>query len=323
MDVKYQIFVSSTYDDLADERRAVMEAILNLRHIPVGMEQFHATDENQWSYIKRRIAQCDYYVVIVAERYGSEFEGKSYTQKEYELAVELKIPVIGFLLANEAKLALPQPKVEFAKKEKVEAFRELCKQKPVKFWKNSDDLALKVTQAINEITVENPQVGWVRADSVPSLKVVEELSRLSQEKRELQLIIDKLSQDESSIRIPPEVVWRIERLDEKTVDDAAMLNPRDEATSLLDVFLDLDHCLATEADIDETGEFFANVIGYHIEEHEIELVMTEFVKHGIVRSGSTGSGGARMKTFGLTESGKQFLMYAQVWKARNRPSPAE
>ncbi|RUV66765.1 MAG: DUF4062 domain-containing protein [Mesorhizobium sp.] len=38
MDVKYQIFVSSTYADLVDERRSVIEAVLNLGHIPVGME---------------------------------------------------------------------------------------------------------------------------------------------------------------------------------------------------------------------------------------------------------------------------------------------
>ncbi|TIX94374.1 MAG: DUF4062 domain-containing protein, partial [Mesorhizobium sp.] len=29
MDVKYQIFVSSTYADLVDERRSVIEAVLN------------------------------------------------------------------------------------------------------------------------------------------------------------------------------------------------------------------------------------------------------------------------------------------------------
>ncbi|RWB23970.1 MAG: DUF4062 domain-containing protein [Mesorhizobium sp.] len=38
MDVKYQIFVSSTYADLVDERRSVIEAVLNLGHIPVAAE---------------------------------------------------------------------------------------------------------------------------------------------------------------------------------------------------------------------------------------------------------------------------------------------
>jgi hypothetical protein len=37
---KYQIFVSSTYSDLVDERREVIEAIIDLGHIPAGMEGF-------------------------------------------------------------------------------------------------------------------------------------------------------------------------------------------------------------------------------------------------------------------------------------------
>jgi hypothetical protein len=38
MDRKYQIFVSSTYEDLRDERNEVIKACLNMGHIPVGME---------------------------------------------------------------------------------------------------------------------------------------------------------------------------------------------------------------------------------------------------------------------------------------------
>lgn len=82
MDVKYQIFVSSTYADLVDERRSVIESVLNLGHIPVGMEAFQASDDTLWDYIKRRIDDSDYYVLIVAERYGLELKGKSYTQME-------------------------------------------------------------------------------------------------------------------------------------------------------------------------------------------------------------------------------------------------
>jgi Domain of unknown function (DUF4062) len=45
---KYQIFVSSTYDDLGHERKAVAKTILELGDIPVGMEMFSAADESQW-----------------------------------------------------------------------------------------------------------------------------------------------------------------------------------------------------------------------------------------------------------------------------------
>ena len=50
MEVKYQVFVSSTYRDLQDERQEVMQALLELDCIPVGMELFPATDDDQPDY---------------------------------------------------------------------------------------------------------------------------------------------------------------------------------------------------------------------------------------------------------------------------------
>jgi hypothetical protein len=45
---KYQIFVSSTYTDLIVERQAVLRSILDLGHIPSGMEIFSAADNEQF-----------------------------------------------------------------------------------------------------------------------------------------------------------------------------------------------------------------------------------------------------------------------------------
>ncbi|MGN1152692.1 MAG: DUF4062 domain-containing protein [Candidatus Gastranaerophilaceae bacterium] len=58
-DKKYQIFVSSTYKDLKNERKAVIEQILNMGHLPVGMELFVASDDEQFEYIKRITNNCD------------------------------------------------------------------------------------------------------------------------------------------------------------------------------------------------------------------------------------------------------------------------
>ena len=50
MKKKYQVFVSSTYKDLIDERREVMQALLELDCIPTGMELFQASDSDQVRY---------------------------------------------------------------------------------------------------------------------------------------------------------------------------------------------------------------------------------------------------------------------------------
>src|SRR6266705_2980965 len=67
----YQVFVSSTYADLADERRRVSETLAKAGFISAGMELFPATDQQQLSFIQRVIDRCDYYVVIIGGRYGS------------------------------------------------------------------------------------------------------------------------------------------------------------------------------------------------------------------------------------------------------------
>src|SRR5215471_1967381 len=111
---RYQVFVSSTYQDLQEERQEVMQALLELDCIPSGMELFPAADEDQWSLIKKVIDDCDYYLVIIGGRYGSlGDDGKSYTQMEYEYALSKGKPIIAFLHAEPGK-------IESAKTEKTE-----------------------------------------------------------------------------------------------------------------------------------------------------------------------------------------------------------
>ena len=63
--VRYQVFLSSTYTDLKEERAEVLQAIWEMDCIPTGMEAFLATNESQWQVIKRVIDECDYYVLII------------------------------------------------------------------------------------------------------------------------------------------------------------------------------------------------------------------------------------------------------------------
>jgi hypothetical protein len=60
IDARHQVFVSSTYLDLIEERRAVMQALLELDCIPSGMELFPAANASQWALIQSVIDQCDY-----------------------------------------------------------------------------------------------------------------------------------------------------------------------------------------------------------------------------------------------------------------------
>ena len=68
---KYQIFISSTFEDLKEARDNVMKAVLTMGHIPLGMEMFVADGNDQWVTIQKTIDECDYFIVIIGHRYGT------------------------------------------------------------------------------------------------------------------------------------------------------------------------------------------------------------------------------------------------------------
>lgn len=164
MDKKYQVFVSSTYEDLQEERKAVIEALLQMNCFPVGMEYFNAADDSQWDVITSLIDECDYYVLIVAGRYGSveESTGKSYTQKEYEYAVKKGVPTISFIY-KDINL-LPNGKVENEPDslKKLEDFKKEISKKLWQSWDNKDSLASAVVLSLNKLIKSRPRTGWVR-----------------------------------------------------------------------------------------------------------------------------------------------------------------
>jgi hypothetical protein len=104
---KYQVFVSSTFRDLVEERQDAIRSILDLKHIPAGMELFPAADMDQLTYIKKVIDECDYYLLIVGGRYGSmDADGVSFTEREYDYAVDTGKIVIAFVHSDPAAIPI-------------------------------------------------------------------------------------------------------------------------------------------------------------------------------------------------------------------------
>lgn len=102
---KYTVFISSTYEDLKEVREQIVWACLEGGNIPLGMETFPASSDDAWRVIQRAIDIADYYVVIVASKYGTVVEGGngiSYTELEFDYAAEKDIPVLGFILDEHA-----------------------------------------------------------------------------------------------------------------------------------------------------------------------------------------------------------------------------
>ena len=142
MDKRYQVFISSTYTDLKEERQAVIKTVIEANCIPAGMELFPAADEQQLAFIKRVIDDCDYYILIIGGRYGSVSEnGLSYTEQEFDYAVNKGIPVIALIHESPEDLKLRNSEIDSVLREKLEQFRKKVKSnRIVKLWKNAHDL---------------------------------------------------------------------------------------------------------------------------------------------------------------------------------------
>ncbi len=187
MEKRYQVFVSSTYEDLQAERQEVMHALLELDCIPAGMELFPAANEDQWTLIKRIISECDYYVVVVGGRYGSTGDdGVGFTEKEYRYALELGKPVIGFLHRNPQELPAKHTEKDADKTKNLAEFRDLVQKKVCQFWDSPSDLGSKVSRSLIKLIKQNPAVGWVRADQVPSADTAQEMLALRKRIDELE-----------------------------------------------------------------------------------------------------------------------------------------
>lgn len=190
---KHQIFVSSTYMDLVETRNKVINSILSLEQFPAGMEMFSAANEQQWSIIQRTIDNSDYYVVIIGHRYGSiePVSGISYTEREYDYAVNKNIPVLAFI-RNRNIATLPTEREQDPElTAKLEKFIEKAKTKMCQFWDDSDDLVAKMQTALFKAFHHNPSIGWIRGDQAASPEMANELARLSRENSELRSELDR------------------------------------------------------------------------------------------------------------------------------------
>lgn len=186
MDKKYQIFISSTYEDLKEERRKVIEAILTMNHFPVGMEMFSAADEEQWEIISETIDVSDYYILIVGNKYGSiiqdgEDAGISYTEKEFRYALKQGIPILAFVIADDATNHHSYPEADPEKAGKIAAFKQVVKTgRVVKFWHNADELAAQLTTSLYKAISRSKRPGWIRTTEVNMEKSLAEITRLTE-----------------------------------------------------------------------------------------------------------------------------------------------
>lgn len=183
MDRRHQVFVSSTFEDLREERAAVISALLQLDCFPAGMELFPAADDDSLTLIKKVIDDSDYYLVILGGRYGTldKASGKSYTHLEYEYALSTGKPTIALLHSNPG--ALPADKTERTDdgRKRFDDFRSELREKNCKLWNDRGELALALFTGVLHLKKTRPGVGWIKASEAADDKLKDELLRVRRE----------------------------------------------------------------------------------------------------------------------------------------------
>ncbi|MFN8414601.1 MAG: DUF4062 domain-containing protein [Anaerolineales bacterium] len=156
----YQVFVSSTYVDLQEERREIIHTLLKVDCFPVGMELFPSNNDGTWELIQKMIDQCDLYIVIVGGRYGSspKNDKRSYTEMEYDYAMKKGVPVRVYI-----KKDIKFDKTENAvKQDRLKKFISRIQDgRLVNFWSSPSELKEKLAVDLYH-TLPELEGGWAR-----------------------------------------------------------------------------------------------------------------------------------------------------------------
>ncbi|PND38202.1 hypothetical protein C1O66_12175 [Paucibacter aquatile] len=199
MNKRFQVFVSSTYADLREERSRVIQTLMEMDCIPSGMELFPAADEDQFEFIKKVIDDCDYYLLIIGGRYGSTTaEGVSYTEKEYEYAITKGLKVIALLHQEPDSIPVGKTDKDAELSKRLEEFREKVQQgRLVKYWRTAEELPGIVSLSLSKTIKTYPSAGWVRGNAAASTEVLEEINELRKKNADLQAALSSVAMQPS------------------------------------------------------------------------------------------------------------------------------
>lgn len=187
MKKKYTVFISSTYIDLMFERQKVLGIVLKADCIPVGMEYFHAEDDEQFKIIQKLIDDCDFYILIIGGRYGSINikTGLSYTEMEYNYAIEKKIPILAFINNNITALPSEKKDSDVNAISKLEHFKtEVTKGRMTSMWDSPEKLVGDVAIALMDAKNNYERTGWTRG-AMDTSDLLLQINSLKQENEKL------------------------------------------------------------------------------------------------------------------------------------------
>ena len=173
----YRIFISSTFNDLAPERKAVEQAVADLNSaVARAGVSLYAIDLRRGSSPEPPLEVClqevrlsDVIVTLVGKCCGSETKtGVSYTEAEFDEATNQKLHRLAFY-KDESAIFLPEHvDTDSQKMRKLAAFRQkIDSQLKRDTFLNSDELRANLVRDLMRWLIAQPQVAATLARRSP------------------------------------------------------------------------------------------------------------------------------------------------------------
>jgi hypothetical protein len=157
VEVIVKVYLSATYKDLVDHRKAAYHQLRMMRHDVIGMEDYVASDQRPLDKCLSDVAESDVYLGIFAWRYGfvpakGNPEKQSITELEYRKAKALGKPCLIFLTQDDAAWPITMTDAhtgEGGGGAHIKRLRaELADEQVVSFFATADQLASRTAAAI-------------------------------------------------------------------------------------------------------------------------------------------------------------------------------
>ena len=155
--MKTKVFISSTYRDLKNFRRQIWDDFTDENIELLGMEKFGAGTSAPLETCLVEIDKCDIYVGVIGYMYGSVEEKtlKSFTQLEYEKALELKREILIYLMHEEA-LTFPKFVDTGDSALRLQTFKKDLLKHTVYYFKEPDELSRRIYTDIKKLEPKFP-----------------------------------------------------------------------------------------------------------------------------------------------------------------------
>ncbi len=178
MSAPFTVFLCSTFDDLEQEREAVLDAIRRVQSRHNAMEFFGARPRRPIDVCLEEVSKSDLLVVIVGEKYGSLPPGMrlSYSQAEYEEGVWLNKPCLVYVRDDDVPILRKFVEREPDKLRLLEAWKQaLNANHTVAKFESWPKLAVQVAADIGNVLLVRATAATKGVSEAPLREVLKRL----------------------------------------------------------------------------------------------------------------------------------------------------